>query len=65
MRFVLFMAPIKHLEAFFTISDKLHVYHLPAALMPKSQDLAIFVITDNRNTKPITLPLTHNNIHTG
>ena len=57
---------LKHTEASFSaiFTDTLH---LRVAQMPRSPDLAIFVLTtddrqttdDRRQTKPITLPLAH------
>ena len=49
----------KHTEASFSaiFTDRLH---LRVAQMPRSPDLAIFVLTtDRRQTKLITLPLAH------
>ena len=42
-----------------TVTDKLIPLVLPTALMSKSRDLANFMVTDDRRTKPITLPLAH------
>ena len=58
--FVLLLAAIKCLE-----KTVLHFYqqvrtaYIPIALIPKSVDLPIFMVTDRQTDKPITLPLAH------
>ena len=62
--FATFMDLVKRFEASFsTIST--NMLYLRVAQTPRSPDLAIFVLTtdrqttDRRQTKPITLPLAH------